>query len=40
MERNFTMSDNKVLKNTLEIERTKVSEQIRGVHITCRIVRA
>lgn len=34
------MSDNKVLKNTLQIERNKVSKQIRGVHITCCIVRA
>jgi len=39
MKRNFMMSDNKVLKNTLQIERNKVSEQIRGVHITCGIVR-
>lgn len=39
MERNFIMSDNKVLKNTLQIERNKVSEQIRGVHITCCIAR-
>jgi len=40
MERSFTMSDNKVLKNTLQTDRAKVSEQIRGVHITCCIVRA
>jgi hypothetical protein len=40
MERNFMISDNEVLKNTLQIERNKESEQIRGVHITCCIVRA
>lgn len=34
------MSDNKVLKNTLQVERTKISEQIRGVHIASCIVRA
>lgn len=38
MERNFVMSDNKVLKNTLQIERNTVSGQIRGVYVAYCIV--
>jgi hypothetical protein len=35
MKRNFMISDNRVLMFTLQLERNKVSEKIRGVHITC-----
>lgn len=39
MKRNFMISDNKVLMITLQLERNKLSEKIRGVHITCCTVR-
>ena len=35
MKCNFMISDNRVLMFTLQLERNKVSEKIRGVHITC-----